>query len=111
MSLVLKTNRCFFGSHDNPSLSLGQELPGRIVWTVDEKNRYRLCILAFAGDRQIPCLRWRQPWYLDCQRWVCGPVALDVPMVVVELIQTFRAMTLNEARVYAPCVNRLVLLV
>lgn len=85
MKNIIETGRCFFRSKDNPHLRLGKPLPGQVIWEEFEQHQ-RLSLAGMDGDKQHVCLRWKFPWYVDLEQWLCGPIVTDLTTSQIEAL-------------------------
>jgi hypothetical protein len=85
LSKIINTGRCHFETTDSPPLKLGGRLEGRLIWE-EYGEDLRLAIKAVADGADLPCLRWRTPWYIQHKTSTCGPVNLNIPKSVIDLM-------------------------
>jgi superfamily II DNA or RNA helicase len=96
MKTIIETGRCFFRSKDNPPLRLGKPLTGKVVWEEFEQHQ-RLALAGFDdADNRHVCVRWRFPWYIDLEQWLCGPILTDLSTSQIEAILAVAPVSKSE---------------
>jgi superfamily II DNA or RNA helicase len=117
LTRILKTRRCHFDSVEGPLLSLGKSLEGAIVWECETQGteqsssngdytpprpmvtkHWRIGVRAKDGEREIPCLKWVAPWYIDTIDGVCGPVSWKMNKNVLNTLFGMRGLTTEETK-------------
>lgn len=96
MTKVLKTGRCYYDGREG-ALKPGAPKPGELVWKKDSFGNFHICIVARSEERELPCLEWAQPWYVDDEEGTCGPVNLSVPSTLLPWIYSIRSISEKEA--------------
>ena len=101
LTRILKTNRCFFESANNPPLSLGPQIRGKLSWVDVPNMQFALRVCPAVETPALVCLQWPAPWYVNSSDMLCGPVALPVNSSVIEATMKMRALRAEEMK-YIP---------
>jgi superfamily II DNA or RNA helicase len=96
---MLATGRCRWRRLDSPPLGLGAPVPGRLTWHLGADGRQTVGIEL--ENKVLTVLPAAAPWYLDPQRSVAGPIAFDVPRMLVKVAIAAPPVTVDEAAAIA----------
>jgi superfamily II DNA or RNA helicase len=83
LAALVASGRCFWRDPASPPLTAGPARAAGVVWRRDDEGRHRV---ALAGERIDVVLPVAPPWYLDTQTGEAGPLALDLPPALADMI-------------------------
>ena len=88
---VLNSGRCYLPRRYSQPLKLGPGLNGKLAWRSGVNDTFSLHLEAMSptesGEtKNIPCLRWNVPWYIDQEENICGPVSTNLDVEALDAI-------------------------
>lgn len=96
---MLATGRCRWRRLASPPLGLGTPVPGRLTWQLGADGRQTVGV--DLDNKDLTVLPAAAPWYLDPQRSMAGPIAFDVPRMLVKVAMAAPPVTIDQAAAIA----------